>query len=136
MFWPFGRGCQKPLGQRGEDIARKCCRRAGMKVLARNYRCPAGEADLIVLDPSTGNAAGGETIAFVEVKTRTSDRYTSPASAVDDRKRQQLRGVARYYLQHHDAEGYQVRFDVVAVVLREGQEPQVTYIRDAFRRGP
>jgi putative endonuclease len=103
-----------------------------MKILARNFRCPRGEVDLIALDATTRKALGAETIVFVEVKTRSSDRYASPAAAVDARKRQQIRRAADYYLQQHDTEGYRVRFDVVSVVVPEGERPRVEHVRDAF----
>ena len=130
MAWPFRRGAS--LGQRGESIARRFCKRAGMKVLARNYRCPAGEIDLIALDRSTRKTVGAETIVFVEVKTRRSGRYAGPEAAVDARKRRQIRRAADYYLARHDTEDCNVRFDVVAVVLPEGGKPEVNHIPDAF----
>ena len=140
MHWPFGK--PKPLGQRGEALARRFLRRAGMKILARNYRCPNGEIDLIALDRSTRAELGAETIAFVEVKTRSDDRYVSPASAVDDRKQKQVRRAAGYYLAHYPTAGYAIRFDVISIVLpeprddgqgeRTRQEPRIEHIRGAF----
>jgi putative endonuclease len=103
-----------------------------MKLLARNYRCPAGEADLIALDTSTRSQLGAETLCFVEVKARSSDRYTAPSSAVRSEKQERLRRVARYYLATHDADDLNVRFDVVSIVRRRGQQPRVEYIPDAF----
>lgn len=129
-MWPFGRS--RPLGRRGEDLARKYLKRRGMKILARNYRCGAGEADLIVLDPSGRRELGAETIAVVEVKTRSSDAYTQPHSAVDAEKRRRLKRIADTYLITHRAEHYNLRFDIVAVVIREDQEPEISYIQDAF----
>jgi len=128
--WPFGR--DKPLGPKGEDLARRALRKRGMKILARNYRCPAGEIDLIVLDPSTRKDLGSETIAFVEVKTRSSDRYTDPEAAVDAEKQRRIRKVANYYLARHDAADLAVRFDIVSVLIRPGEKPQVKHIPQAF----
>jgi len=129
-MWPFGSA--KPLGQRGEALARNYLKRRGMKVLARNFRCPAGEIDLIALDRSTRGRDGAETIAFVEVKARRSDRYTDPASAVDGRKRERLRKTAEYYLSRVDADGFNARFDIVSIVFRDGAKPEVQHIPDAF----
>lgn len=126
-MWPFRR--RRSLGQIGEKLAVKHIRRRGGKILARNYRCPVGEVDIIALDPS---GRSGETIVFVEVKTRTGEQYVCPESAVDRRKRRQLVRVAKYYLSHHRAEGYSVRFDVVAVVAGPGGKRQVRHIPDAF----
>jgi len=103
-----------------------------MKILARNFRCPVGEADLVVLDSSTKNTSGLETIAFVEVKTRSSSRHTDPASAVNSEKRARLRKVARYYLATRKVDDLNVRFDVVAIVVGEDRDRQVEYIPDAF----
>ena len=129
-MWPFGSA--KPLGQRGEALARKYLKRRGMRILARNFRCPAGEIDLIALDRSTRRRDGAETIAFVEVKARRSDMYTDPASAVDSRKRGRLQKVANYYLSRVDSEGFNARFDIVSIVFRDGAKPEVQYIPDAF----
>ncbi|MGC9455134.1 MAG: YraN family protein [Phycisphaerae bacterium] len=128
-MWPFARRKRASLGPRGEAIARRHLKRRGMKILAKNYRCPVGEADLIALDRS---GEYGETLAFVEVKTRRSDRYTEPRSAVDGDKQRRLRKIADYYLNTHDTDGLAVRFDIVSVVMADGEKPRVDYIPDAF----
>ena len=102
-----------------------------MKVLAVNYRCPAGEADLIALDTATRGSLGAETIAFIEVKTRARDQYTDPAAAVDRDKQRRINKVADYYLARHDADDLNVRFDVVSIVLGAGK-PRIDYLEDAF----
>lgn len=133
-MWPFRRTKRSvPLGRQGELLARRLCRRRGLKILADNYRCPAGEIDLIALDPFARNPDGLETIVFVEVKTRRSDQYTSPASAVDDAKRRHIRKAASYYLAHRNAQDYPTRFDIVAIVIPDGQDPEITYLQDAFQ---
>ena len=135
-MWPFRRG-RSPgrsdgrLGRRGETLAVRCLRGKGYKILARNFRCPSGEADIIALDPSAA-ASGSGTIAFVEVKTRSSDAYVDPESAIDARKRRQLARVARDYLAGRDAADYAVRFDVVAVVVPDGARPQVRHTIATF----
>ena len=131
-MWPFARSDQAFLGRRGERLARRFLKRKGVKILARNYRCPAGEADLIVLDTSTRTEHGTETLAFVEVKTRSSDRYTDPEGAVDARKRRKMRKIADYYLATHDAADLPVRFDVIAIVLPPGEKPHIRHIPNAF----
>jgi putative endonuclease len=127
--WPFGRAS---LGRRGERLARRRLRRSGLKILATNYRCPVGEVDLIALDASTRKAIAAETLVFVEVKTRTSDTYTAPAGAVDAEKRRRIRRIADYYLASRDTSGYAVRFDIVSIVIPDGEKPRVTHIPDAF----
>ena len=139
-MWPFSRKRasalamtdSRSLGQMGEKLACRFLRRQGLKILARNYRCPVGEADLIALDSSTRRTLGAETIVFVEVKARTSDRYTDVDSAVDSDKQRRLRRVADYYLSSRDAAGFGVRFDIVAVLARQDEEPRVEHIVAAF----
>ena len=132
-MWPFGRRDPTPLGPRGEKLARRMLRRVGMKILAANYRCPAGEADLIALDRSTRRQFGAETLVFVEVKTRSSDRYTDPASAVDADKQRHLEKIADHYLATHDAADLNVRFDIVSIVIPpDGTAPRIRHIPDAF----
>lgn len=140
MLWPWRR---KPLamGPRGEKLALKRLKRQGCKILATNYRCPAGEIDIIALDtssapkaqaPSDGDPLG--TIVFVEVKTRASDRYTSPASAVDADKQARIRRSARYYLSTTAAaRGLPIRFDIISVVLPADGKPDITHMPDAFQ---
>lgn len=120
-MWPFRR--DDSVGPRGEKLAARTLKRAGCRILARNYRCPAGEADLIALD--------GETVVFAEVKTRRSDAWADPADAVDERKRQHYRRIARYYLSCV-RQRREVRFDVISIVLPDDGEPRITHVRDAF----
>ena len=132
-MWPFGRGRPagaqgKDLGALGEKLTVRHLRRKRYKILARNFRCPSGEVDVIALDRSTG--AG--TVVFVEVKTRRSRKYVGPESAVDARKQSQLARAARYYLSHHDAGGYAVRFDVVGIVIGQDGRAEVRHTVDAF----
>ena len=128
-MWPFGR-LSPSLGQRGERLAAKHLKRQGLKILARNYRCPVGEADLIALDRST-KRLGAETIVFVEVKSRSSDKYTDPESAVNADKKRRLRKVANYYVQRRGAHEYNIRFDIVAVIF-SGEKPVIRHTPDAF----
>ena len=120
-------------GRAGEKLARRFLRKQRHKILAANYRCPAGEVDLITLDASTQKTRGAETLCFVEVKTRRSDRYTNPASAVDADKRRRIRKVARHYLARRDTRGYDVRYDIIAVVWPEDAPPTLEYHPDAWR---
>ncbi len=113
------------LGESGEAIAARALRRAGYRILSERYTCPVGEVDLVARD--------GETLVFVEVKTRSSaDRYP-PAEAVDMRKQRQVARVAEHYLAAIRAGDVPCRFDVVAITVPEaGGAPRVEVIRDAF----
>lgn len=79
----------KILGRKGEDIVVKYLKEQGYKILERNFRTPFGEADIIALKE--------DTYCFVEVKTRTSERYGKPCEAVDYKKQEKYRKIAWYY---------------------------------------
>ena len=93
-------------GREGESRAAQFLESSGYRIVRRNLRLPGGEIDLVCRD--------GDTIVFVEVKWRTSNRFGSAISAVDARKRATLRRLAADYVQIV-APNALVRFDVVAV---------------------
>ncbi len=95
-----------------------------MRILARNWRCRYGELDLI--------AAHREVTAFVEVKTRTGLAYGVPAEAVTYTKQQRIRRTALSWLAQQQGSAPQIRFDVVAVVLRRGYRPVVEHLAGVF----
>ena len=130
-FWRGRREPDDDLGRRGEKLAARHLRRAGCRILARNYRCPVGEVDLVVLDEKR-RPPEERAVVFVEVKTRASDDDVAPESAVDFRKQQRITRVARYYLARHEIGDLRVRFDVVSVVIHPGRRPRVRHIPDAF----
>lgn len=131
LLWPFRRK-KLSLGQHGEKLAGRYLRRLGLKILAKNYRCPTGEIDLIALDPKTRRTDGAETIVFVEVKTRSSDTHASPQAAVNSNKQRRIRKAARYYLSQRNTGGFRVRYDIVAVVIESQQPPKINHIPHAF----
>ena len=114
------------IGRFGEVVAGRWLRlEAGCRILRRNYRArDGGELDLVVRD--------GDTLAFVEVKTRTSLAYGRPALAVDAEKQALIIRGARGWLSLLGWPELCFRFDVVEVVLRDGAPPAVTWVRSAF----
>lgn len=114
----------RTLGARGEDAAAKFLKRNGFKILARNARLSRYEIDII--------AREGDTIAFVEVKTRASDAVAAPEVNVDARKRNHIRRAAHVYIAEHGDDETYYRFDIASVVLPEGGTPDVTLYRNAF----
>ncbi len=110
------------FGKKGEDIAAEYLTGKGYKILHRNYMTPLGEADMIISDNNI--------LAFVEVKTRTGNAFGEPFEAVDFRKQEKIRKIALYYLKLHRVE-YQVRFDVVSIVSRNGKV-DITHMIEAF----
>ena len=111
------------LGQLGEQLALKTLKRLGYKDVVRNYRCQLGEVDLVAKD--------GDTLVFVEIKTRRGRSVGIAKEAVDSRKQRQLSRVALSFMKAYDCADAKARFDVVAINL-DGERPQVEVIRNAF----
>lgn len=96
------------LGAHGERRAARRYEDAGWEVVARNWRCRDGELDLVV--------RRAETLAFVEVKTRTSDRFGHPAEAVTPAKQRRIRRLAARFCAETGHRAPVLRFDVVTVL--------------------
>ncbi|WP_296805704.1 YraN family protein [Thiocapsa sp.] len=107
------------VGDAKERLAEDYLKRRHLQPIARNHRCRFGEIDLVMRD--------GETLVFVEVRYRRSDRFGSPAETVDRRKQQRLAAAASHYLQAHPTV-LPCRFDVVAVSGRD----RIEWIKNAF----
>jgi putative endonuclease len=101
------------LGRAGEDRAAAWYRAHGYAVLARNWRCAAGEIDLV--------CARGRTLVVCEVKARTKATRGHPLEAVTPAKQRRLRGLAVAYLQSQTGRWAELRFDVVSVLAGELQ---------------
>jgi len=125
---------RRALGNTGEELAIVALRNAGMKVIDRNWRCPAGELDIIAHDCAPDYSQGGVDatwLVVVEVRTRRGTIYGSAREAVDRRKQAKLREVASTYVQTTGWTG-PWRIDVVAVQMdRSGHLQTVELIRHA-----
>lgn len=117
------------IGDRGEDLAASYLSDEGYRVLERQYQFERNEVDLVCLDPRKG----GE-IVFVEVKTRTGTGYGPPEASVTEEKREALIDVSRAYLHERQLEGAPARFDIVAILLSNG-DPQIEHYENAFWTG-
>ncbi|MEI7957489.1 MAG: YraN family protein [Verrucomicrobiota bacterium] len=112
------------LGHRGEQIAAKHLRRLGYKVLYRNYRAPkGGEVDLVCRE--------GDTLVFVEVKTRSSEAFGAPAQAVTRPKQRLIARGALAWLKLLGNPDICFRFDIVEVRMT-GKKAEASVIRNAF----
>jgi len=119
---PLPRGHR--IGRSGESEAVTALEGAGYRILARNYRNPFGEVDII--------AAEGDVLVFVEVKTRSSLRYGLPRDAITAAKHRKLARTASHYLMANTAADCAYRVDVVEVAVLRGQVAGVRLIRGAF----
>jgi putative endonuclease len=111
------------LGKRGEDLAAGYLENRGYTILARNHHTPLGELDIIACDRRY--------LLFVEVKTRRSTAFGTPAEAVGAHKQRQILRAAQWYLASARYPGLQPRFDVISVLAGCG-EPVVAHIPNAF----
>lgn len=114
----------KRLGDRGEAVAAEYLMQKGFVILERQCRTPMGEIDLVARD--------GQTLAFVEVKTRKSARYGRPALAVGMEKRRRIVRAAVWYASKRQGELPPCRFDVVEVYAPTGGPWRVRHLKGAF----
>ena len=113
-------------GTWGEALVADYLRRRGCRLEAHSYRCRFGEIDLIAWD--------GDTLCFVEVKTRTNTRMGLPREYVTARKQARLRKTALFYLSSHDLD-CPTRFDVAEVYAAVPGDPEacIEYLENAFQ---
>ncbi|HWR59904.1 MAG TPA: YraN family protein [Thermodesulfovibrionales bacterium] len=113
----------RPLGVEGEDLAADFLKGKGYRIIARNYKTPIGEIDIIARDRGT--------LVFAEVKTRAVGSFGHPFESVTPRKREKLRKLALYYLKNVCKKEVPSRFDVLSI--RAGSsEDEIEHIVDAF----
>jgi putative endonuclease len=106
-------------GRRGERIACRYLLRQGFDILARRYCTRSGELDIVALEQ--------DTLAFIEVKTRSSSEYGEPWEFVDWQKQQIMHRTAEEFIADYDLGQYAYRFDIISVLGKE-----VTLFRNAF----
>ena len=110
------------IGNWGEDIAVEYLEELGYIIVARNFRTPYGEIDIV--------AEKNGYISFVEVKSRTSKNYGPPEISVTARKQEHMLAAAEHYAQICDIDHWQI--DVIAVEGKPGENPIITYFEKAI----
>lgn len=110
------------LGEKGEVLAVSYLKKRGYKIITQNFKTRIGEIDIIAIE--------GDTLVFVEVKTRESIAYGKPFEAVDYFKKRKIANVALLYLKKLK-EIPPCRFDVVSIYYDQGK-PDCELIKDAF----
>ena len=113
------------FGREGEALAERYLRERGYRLLARRFRLRNGEIDLVMKD--------GETIVFVEVRSRASASLGHPFESIGGLKRSRIVRAARLFLAFHDLHEAPCRFDAVAVRTDPSGIPSVEHMPDAFR---
>lgn len=112
------------LGLRGEDAAARFLDRRGYEILERNWKCFAGEADIIAKDQNA--------IVFVEVKTRRACDRGFPAEAVTLPKREKYEKIALTYLTDRRSNGLPIRFDVISIIVIGPNKAMIRHQLDAY----
>jgi putative endonuclease len=112
-------------GDYGEHVAADFLRARGCRILAKNFRARrGGEVDIVARD--------GKLLLFVEVKTRRADARIRPLDAVDQSKRKLIERGANAWLKRLGTRELPWRFDVIEVLVQDGEKPRVNHVRDAF----
>ena len=116
------------LGKSGEEIAVDFLINNGYRVLMRNYKTKLGEIDIIAKDQ--------DTLAFIEVKTRQTDRFGLPSEAVSGAKQRQISKAALCFLKEKKLLHAKARFDVVSIIYSSTDKPKIDLIKNAFYLDP
>ncbi len=129
------------IGQFGEELAARHLLKNGYRLVLANFKVPigrnrrgvsvSGEIDLIAFDD--------DILCFVEVKTRSSDEYSTPESAVNLRKQRQITRTAKVYGKMFRLHDFKSRYDVVSIVLIKNARPKIELFKgfwneDKFRK--
>lgn len=110
------------VGTWGEEIAAEYLTGQGFEIVTRNARTPYGEIDII--------ARQGDTVVFLEVKTRTSDKMGLPEDSITPRKRQHMLSAAEHYAMEREIDTWQI--DVIAIEGKPGVKPKITHFENAI----
>jgi len=114
---------KQEIGKLGEDIATHYLKQNGYTILDRNFECRQGELDIIALDKKE--------IVFIEVKTRTSNKYGTPSEAVNKIKQKHMLQTIKYYLYIRNLSDEFVRIDVIEVYVKDNVY-EVNHIKQAL----
>ena len=113
-------------GMAGEELAAEYLKLRGLKILARNLRCKAGEIDLVCFD--------GEVLAIVEVRLRECAEFGGALGSVTWTKRRKIIRATRFFLQRQAQwRAYVIRFDVIALEGLPDRTHRIVWVKDAFR---
>jgi putative endonuclease len=112
------------IGRYGERVAARHLSEAGLVIIEQNWRCDAGEIDIV--------ATEGDVLVVCEVKTRSSLAFGSPAEAISWVKQRRIRQLAMRWIEDHPGPWRPVRFDVVAVLRSPQGAASVEHLRGAF----
>ena len=113
----------KEIGKLGEDIAAHYLKQHGYKILDRNFECRQGEIDIIAIDKKE--------LVFIEVKTRTSNKFGFPSEAVNKIKQKHMLQTIQYYLYIRNLSEEFIRIDIIEIFINDNIY-KVNQIKKAF----
>ena len=114
------------FGAFGEELATEYLLKENYKIITKNFSCYFGELDIIARDINKNE------LVFVEVKTRKSAVYGSPAEAVGFYKQKHISKCAKYFIHIYHLEKEFIRFDVIEVFLDKKNAHFINHIKQAF----
>jgi putative endonuclease len=115
---------RQSLGHTGENIAAGYLENKGYDVIARNFRTPYGEIDII--------ARLEDTIVFIEIKTRATKTLGPPEISITRRKAEHMRSAAEYYVQQHPELKNEWRIDAISVQMQAHDNPMIVHFENAI----
>ena len=115
----------RKIGDEGEDLAAEYLQSKGWIIIDRNYFFEKAEVDIVATD--------GHFIVFVEVKLRSGTYFGRPEEHVTPGKEKNMKKAAEAWVYERKMETAMVRFDVIAIVQKQGKKPEISHFEDAFR---
>ncbi len=112
------------LGKLGEEYALSYLKKKKYKIIIKGFRLFKGEIDIIAYD--------GDTLVFIEVKTRRDHKYGFPEESVTISKQKQIKKIALGFLTFNNLEEAECRFDVLALILNQNRKFKITHFVDTF----
>lgn len=122
------------IGAEGERLAAEFLIKQSYRLVLTNFKVPVGRnsRDAIVTGEIDLIAYDGDKLCFVEVKTRSSDEFSSPLAAVDLRKQRQIVRTARVYRKIFHLSDTRIRYDVISIVLTKNERPKIELFENYF----
>ena len=115
----------RKIGDEGEDLAVEYLEKKGWMIIDRNYFFEKAEVDIVATD--------GQFIIFTEVKWRSGTFFGRPEEHVTPAKEKNIKKAAEAWVYERKMETAMVRFDVIAIVQKQGDKPEISHFEDAFR---
>ncbi len=111
------------IGKIGEDIACKYILQKNYKIIKRNFYCRQGEIDIIAKDKNE--------VVFIEVKTRTNNKYGEPVDSITYYKKNKIIKSIQYYIYKEKIEHIDIRIDVIEIYSKKGKY-KINHIKNAI----